>query len=340
MMALRHIHLRILLLLMAAGPVSLLAGDTETPGPVWPPPPDAPRIAWQETWDRATLFSGSEGFFDKIGRFLFGKKDVPFETPYALCRTGKRMGILDTGTATLWLVDRAGGDIRPAGTGRAGPMVSPVGITADAAGRMFVTDSERRRILIFGPGGEFTGFLGQTVAWGRPVGIACTAAGDRFWVSDSRRHEIVCLDAAGRQTGVIGRRGNGPGEFNFPGQLARDERGRLYVVDSLNFRVQVFSPGGEYLLAFGTAGDRPGAFARPRGIAVSRHGHVYVSDALSDVVQVFDDQGRLLMDFGRPGRGPGEFAMPAGLAVDGDDRIYVADHQNHRIQVFRFLGEQ
>ncbi|MBN2433020.1 MAG: 6-bladed beta-propeller [Acidobacteria bacterium] len=338
MMAPRQLYL--LLLLLAAGPGSFLAGDVKPPSPVWPPPPDTPRIAWQEAWDQATLFSVHDGFFDRIGRFLFGKKEVPFETPYALCLTGDRVGILDSGTATLWLVDRAGGDIRPAETGRAGPMASPVGLTADAAGRMYVTDSGRRRILIFDTAGEFTGFLGQTVAWERPVGIACDAAGDRFWVSDSQRHQIVCLDAAGRQTGVIGRRGNGPGQFNFPGQLALDGRGRLYVVDSLNFRIQVFSPGGDCLLAFGTAGDRPGSFARPRGIAVSRHGHVYVSDALSDVVQVFDDQGRLLMDFGRPGRGPGEFAMPAGLAVDGDDRIYVADHRNHRVQVFRFLGEQ
>jgi len=340
MMRKRQLYLRIVLLLLATGAVSLLGGDTETRRPVWPPPPDAPRIAWQETWDQATLFSGQDGFFDRIGRFLFGRKEVPFDTPYALCITGDRAGILDSGTATLWLVDRAGGDIRPADTGRAGPMASPVAITADAAGSMFVTDSGRRQILIFDADGRFTGYLGSPVAWERPVGIACTAAGDRFWVSDSQRHQIVCLDAAGRQTGVIGRRGDGPGQFNFPGQLALDGSGRLYVVDSLNFRVQVFSPGGDFLLAFGSAGDRPGSFARPRGITVSRHGHVYVSDALSDVVQMFDDQGRLLMDFGRPGRGPGEFAMPAGLAVDGDDRLYVADHQNHRIQVFRFLGEQ
>ena len=71
---------------------------------------------------------------------------------------------------------------------------------------------------------------------------------------------------------IIGKRGNGPGEFNLPRDLAIGKDGRLYVVDGGNFRVVVFDREGKYLFSFGSVGKQYGQFARPKEIAIDRDG--------------------------------------------------------------------
>ena len=56
----------------------------------------------------------------------------------------------------------------------------------------------------------------------------------------------------------FGRRGAGPGEFNFPTHINVDAAGRVYVTDSLNCRIQVFDASGQFQRAFGSAGDGAG----------------------------------------------------------------------------------
>jgi DNA-binding beta-propeller fold protein YncE len=308
--------------------------------PVWPGPPEKARIAWVENWDNTTLLKKSKGFFGRIGDFLFGEKSLQFRAPYAISvAESPFFAITDSESRCVWIVDRSTSDVRQVTGGRSATLAAPVGVTFGSGNRLFVVDSELKKIFVFSTDGKFREFFAESVEWGRPVGIAYDATNDHFWISDAGMHQLVRLDESGRQIGTVGTRGDGPGQFNFPGQLAVGPQNRLYVVDSLNFRIQIFSPRGEYLASFGIAGNRPGAFARPRGIAVSRQGHVYVSDALSDVIQIFDRSGALLLDFGAHGNKPGQFAMPAGISIDGNDMIYVADHLNRRIQVFRYLGE-
>jgi len=134
---------------------------------------------------------------------------------------------------------------------------------------------------------------------------------------------------------TIGRRGTGPGEFNYPTALTLS-RGQLYVVDAMNFRIQALTPDGQFVRSFGQLGNRTGTMNRPKGIAADSDGHLYVVDALFETVQVFDPEGRLLYYFGATGRGPGEFVLPAGIYIGPRDTIYVADSYNRRVQVFRY----
>ena len=140
----------------------------------------------------------------------------------------------------------------------------------------------------------------------------------------------------GGYLGAFGMQGNGPGQFNFPTNIARDADGTLYVTDTLNFRVQAFDAEGRFLGMFGKLGDGAGDFDKPKGVAVDSAGHIYVVEGLNDVVQIFDQSGRLLLVFGESGAAEGQFWLPTGITIV-NDMVYVADSANRRVQVFQYL---
>lgn len=171
----------------------------------------------------------------------------------------------------------------------------------------------------------------------RPAGLAFDDQRGLVVVSDAGAHCLWLFDMNGRLERSIGERGPGPGQFNFPAQIAVDREGAVLVVDALNFRVQRISTSGAFLGAFGRKGDAAGDFSLPKGIAIDADGRVWVVDAHFENVQAFDPEGRLLLAFGGEGQAPGQFWLPAGAAIDGQHRLWVADAYNRRVQAFELL---
>ena len=222
------------------------------------------------------------------------------------------------------------------------PFISPVGVAVDGRDRIYVTDSARARIRVFGRNGKLRGTFGQDdkqIGFKRPTGIAIDANAGILYVTDTGRHQVLALNLKGRLLRVIGRRGSGPGEFNFPTAIALAGN-EIYVVDAMNFRVQAFTLEGEYLRSFGGQGNRTGTLNRPKGIAADSRGNLYIVDALFEAVQVFDRDGRLLYYFGAGGQAEGEFSLPGGIYIGPRDRIYVADTMNGRVQVFQLRTQE
>jgi DNA-binding beta-propeller fold protein YncE len=212
---------------------------------------------------------------------------------------------------------------------------SLVGI-AFAGGRLLVTDSASGRLLCLDTRGRTQWTLGPKDGFERPTGIATTR--DRAYVVDTMKHRVVMVSLTGGIIGSFGTRGDGPGEFNFPTNIARGADGRLYVTDMMNFRVQILDATGQYLSAFGRLGDGSGDFDKPKGVAVDSGGHIYVVEGINDVVQIFDDGGKLLLAFGESGTGAGQFWLPTGIAID-NDVVYVADSANRRVEMFEYLKD-
>jgi DNA-binding beta-propeller fold protein YncE len=149
------------------------------------------------------------------------------------------------------------------------------------------------------------------------------------------RHQVLVFGLDGSLIRVIGKRGTGPVEFNFPTALTLS-KGKIYVVDAMNFRIQAVTPEGEFAGAFGQLGDQTGTLNRPKGIAADTEGNLYVVDAVFETVQVFDPKGQLLYYFGSTGTKPGQFQVPTGISIDDRNIIYIADSLNRRVQVFRY----
>ncbi len=219
------------------------------------------------------------------------------------------------------------------------PFASPVGLATGPDDTIYVADSGRRAIFVYGADGRLRRTLGRVhdePMFIRPSGVAVGPDG-LLYVVDSAAAAITALSPDGRVVRTFGRRGAGPAEFNYPTHLAFGPDGLLYVVDALNARLQVLQRDGTFVRAFGRRGNGTGDFDKPKGIAFDPDGHVYVADGLHDVFQIFDTAGRLLLVVGESGAGPGQFAFPSNLHVDRNGRVYVADALNGRVEVFQYL---
>lgn len=303
----------------------------------WPPAPGKTRIQFLQLLRGPRDLRRGPSFFERLVETLFGREEAWMVRPTAAVRDGDRIWVADPGGQAVHLFDLGGGTYRKIERMGSVRLASPIGLAANGRGQIYVSDSALRRIVLTDPAGKLQGRIEHRL--GRPVGLAFDQGRRRLYVADAAEHHIWTFDEQGKFLGRIGRRGTGPGEFNFPTHLALDGRGHLYVTDAMNFRVQVFDTEGRFLRQFGQVGDGAGDFARPKGIGVDSDGHVYVVDALFDAVQIFGPTGALLLGFGDRGIEVGQFWLPSGLSIDEQDRIYVADSFNQRVQVFQYVRD-
>jgi len=307
-------------------------------GPKWPPPPDEPRIFYVGKLETDLDLKPEVSGMDALGQAIFGKKEArSMLSPMAVCVDGERLFVADSNAQAVHSFDMETRKYVLIKTPKKAPQLTqPVGVAYDAVGkRLLVSDPVHAAIFVFDREGGYRGQLGAGVLK-RPVGLAVHARDGRIFVADSAAHEVVIFNTGGEVIQRLGKRGNGPGEFNFPTYLAVDAEGGLVVSDSLNFRVQLFDAAMKHVRSIGKKGDMPGYFAQPKGVAVSAAGHVYIVDSQFENIQVYDRGGNVLMDLGEEGHGPGQFWLPAGICIDFRDRIWVADSYNRRIQVFDY----
>jgi DNA-binding beta-propeller fold protein YncE len=332
-------------LIFAALAVALLASCATTPRvvsekplPVWPLPPDQPRITYVRSLHSPRDIGQSLSMFTRFGHWLTGEtgESLALQKPFglALDETGN-LCVTDTGANLVCYLDFTHKKWRRYLAAGKTAFVSPVAV-AKRNGIFYVADSALGKVLAFHDDGKSAFEITNSLV--RPVGLAI--AGNSLAVVDSQAHDVSVFDLAGKFLFKFGKRGTGPGEFNFPTHIASDASGRWLVTDSLNCRIQIFSTGGKFILQFGSSGDTSGHFGRPKGVAEDSFGHIYVADAIFDNVQIFDSTGQLLLNFGQSGAGAGEFGLPNGVVIAPDNTIYIADAYNHRVQIFKYLGGQ
>lgn len=313
--------------------------ESAKPDPVWPPPPQDPRVRFLYTIATPEDVGHGEGIFSRIWEFIRGPEDVSIRKPMGVAADGQgRIYVADPADKRIHRFDRQREGYEGFDGSGEKMWKKPMEVAVDAQDRLYVADSGWRRVFVLSPEGQQLATLGDGDLE-RPTGVAVDSERQRVYVTDTPEHDVKVFDKeSGRLIKTIGERGNAPGTFNFPSYLNVGKKGKLYVTDSLNGRVQVFDKDGAFLRVVGGFGDGSGDFSAPKGSAVDSEGHLYVADAAFDKIQVFDQKGRLLLFFGSSGQGRGEFWMPTGLFIDDQNRIYVADSYNNRIQVFQFLG--
>lgn len=137
---------------------------------------------------------------------------------------------------------------------------------------------------------------------------------------------------------VLGERGTGAGQFQYPTGVAVDGASVLYVADSYAHRLQRITPDGG-VSVIGGRGSGRAQFLSPQGVATDEDGAFYVVEQGNCRVQKFTHDGILSLVFGKAGRDPGEFSGPTGISVaPGSGDIYVADTGGSRVQRFSFEG--
>lgn len=309
---------------------------TAGPVKVWPAPPEMARIAFVKSVTRPADVGVKASGLVRFGRWLTGseKGNERLSKPFGVSLDeNDNLCITDTGANVVCVYDRAGQKWYR--WDRAGKVrfVSPVA-AARKNGVLYVADSGLGALLGMDSKGELVFMRNDHLK--RPCAVAI--AGEQVFVADAERHCVVVFDLGGRYQRQFGRRGTGPGEFNFPTHLSATSKGFILVTDSMNTRVQVLDGQGTHQSTIGALGDSPGQFSRPKGAAADSAGNVYVVDAMFDNVQIFNPKGQLLLSFGEGGNSAGEFWLPNGIAVTRQNEIFVADSYNNRVQVFKYIG--
>jgi DNA-binding beta-propeller fold protein YncE len=348
----RQFSIILFLMLLFAGcaetpKVFRLENASQSTPKVWPTSSEKPRYGYVGELTGENNFrpenlesrSTAEKVFEWLTG-LAGKNPDPVVLRRPQCGTVDAEGsvfVTDISRAAVYVFDKPAGrldlwDKASANT----KFISPIGIAQGAQGEILVTDAELHSVFRLDRKGNPVGEFGHDVLK-RPTGLARDPQHGRIYVSDTRAHDIKVFADDGKLLEVIGRRGEGAGEFNAPTYLAF-AFDKLYVTDTLNSRIQVLDMHGKMITKFGQRGLYVGDLVRPKGVAVDNESNIYVIESLYDNLLVFDNQGRTLLAIGGTGKGTGEFYLPSGVWTDGHDQIYIADMFNGRITVLQFFG--
>ncbi len=299
--------------------------------PSWPPPPDKARVKFVRSF--ATEDDLSKGAWRSFVRAVVPPSPsavVKQPTGLALSPDEKVLYVACSSAGTVLRADLAQGKLTVVGDEKGQKPARPFGVAVDEGGNLFVSDSSKNVIVVYGPDGRFL----RTIASDRldkPTGIAIDRRRQLLYAISgvhvkSESHRVEVFSLAGAHLRTIGTRGEKGGEFNFPTNMTVARDGTLYVVDMLNFRVQLFDPEGRLVSMFGTIGaGQPGTFDKAKSVGIDAFGNIYVVDSQAAHVQMFNSRFQVLMAFGGRLNLPGFFLTPTAIAIDSKNTIYVAE---------------
>ncbi len=248
---------------------------------------------------------------------------------------------------------------------------SPQGLAVDAAGNLYLADTDTNQIRKVDANGTLStvaggGHLdpgdGQQATLAQlfsPADVALDAAGN-LYIAETRgrvrkvdTHGIITTVAG---TGaLVGSAINGKpaaqAHFSRPTGLAVDGAGNLYVADAALYYVYRIDPKGVITVAAGngtlvfTPDGGPAASAGicPQGsLGADAAGNLYIPDTLTNSIRKVDAQGILTTVAGSPGSfgfggdgGPATSAVlssPQDAAPDAGGVLWIADSSNFRVR--------
>src|ERR1035437_9880379 len=265
----------------------------------------------------------------------------------SICDTGnrriRRVGV--DGTISTILGSGEAVEPNDGAPSTAASLFSPVDMTFDGLGNLYIADQGDQRVRRIAPDGTIITVAGNgTVEYGGdggsataaslayPSGVAVDSARN-LYIADRNSHRIRRVTPSGvlttiAGTGQAGHSGDGGNAaaalLQFPSSLVFDSAQNLYISDSGNNCVRRITPDGIITTvagntAAGFSGDGgPGTSASlylPGGLAVDAIGNLYIADAGNNRIRRLSPAGVISTVAGRVG-GLGDFSGDGGPATN------------------------
>ena len=258
------------------------------------------------------------------GAALDGPEDVAFDAARNLyIAEGSRIREIAPGSGIISTVagGAASGFFGDGGPATGATLSAPSGLAVDAAGNLYIADTQNQRIrkvsagsgiisTVAGSGavglntGSFSGDGGPATAatLNVPLGVALDAAGN-LYIADQSNHRIRKVDAGSGIISTVAGGGNKPSGFSgdggaataatlyYPDGVALDTAGNLYIADTSNNRIRKVAAGSGIISTvagngsdkfFGDGGPATAAAIAPFGVALDAAGNLYIVDGINN----------------------------------------------------------
>lgn len=198
------------------------------------------------------------------------------------------------------------------GVGTSASFNTPVGVTVDSQGNLFVADYGNHSVRKITPDRTVTTFAGNgTSGYTDGTGTAAT--------------------------------------FGYTSSLAFDSQGNLYVTERINHSIRKITPSGVVtkFAGTGTAGYWDGSllnarFNQPEGMVFDAWGNLYVADRSNNRIRKISPNGLVSTLVGGPTSGTADgtglaarFNNPYDLAQDSQGNLYISDIGSNIIRKMR-----
>jgi RHS repeat-associated protein len=232
------------------------------------------------------------------------------------------------------------------------------GLTTDAAGNVWVSDTLNSRLEEFNSKGEFVRTVGASGEgagqFKSTYGVTVDSKGN-VWATDMGNSRVEEFNGSGTFVkmfgwGVLngeaklevctsscraGLKGPGNGEFNTPEGIGVDSNGDVFVADRGNHRVQEFNSELAWVRNLSQIEEHEGPFY----LTVDSSNNIWVAYSWDDKIGEYNSEGKLLQIWGKEGSEAGKISDPYGVGIGPEGNVWVPEYGNSRVQVFTRTGE-